>query len=150
MGRHPTDSRKYSITHLWSIHHEILRRVFLGQKAPVIARILGITTQTVSNTINSDLGKQILERMHEKGEDSVVDVKKRILEHAPEALNVVIDTMKDEQEDSKLRTKLAQDILDRAGLGAPRKIEGEVTHALFGDADVLEMQKRLGKAKNRG
>ena len=93
MGRHPTGRAKYQIEHLWSIHHEILRRTFLGQKALVIARILGITSQTVSNTINSDLGRQILERMHDKGEDSVVDVQKRILEHAPEALEVVIDTM---------------------------------------------------------
>jgi len=147
VGRHPTGKAKYKITHLWSIHHEILRRTFLGQKAPNIARILDITTQTVSNTLNSDLGKQILECMHERGADSVVDVQQRIQEHAPEALGVLIDTMKDKGEDSRHRTKLAQDILDRAGLGAPRKIEAKVAHAMVTDELVEEMKIRLGKAK---
>jgi len=148
VGRHPTGKAKYSIQHLWSIHHEILRRTFLGQKAPVVARVLGITSQTVSNTINSDLGRQILARMHDKGEDSVVDVQQRIIEHAPEALDVIVDSMKDHNEDSKLRTALAKDILDRAGLGAPRKIEGKVVHALFETGDIEEMKRRLNKAKS--
>jgi len=149
MGRIPGNpaNRKYQIQYLWAKHHEILRRHFLGHSNTRIARDLGVHFNTVSHAINNELAQEILERMRARCEDSIVDVKQRIMEATPEALGVILDTMEDETEDTKLRTKLAQDILDRAGLGATRKVQGEVAHVMFTPEDIVDMKKRIQAAK---
>ena len=49
--------RTYDIKQLWERHHEIMNLHSLGYKGTEIAKILCIEPQTVSNTINSSLGK---------------------------------------------------------------------------------------------
>ena len=47
MAKLPTGNRKYQIKELWDRHHEINRRILLGQKNKEIAEDLNITEATV-------------------------------------------------------------------------------------------------------
>ena len=53
---HP-ERKNYDIKQLWERHHEIMNLHSLGHSNKDIAEILGCSEGTVSNTINSSLGK---------------------------------------------------------------------------------------------
>ena len=60
-GRKAADpaNRSVDIKSLWSRQHEILNLDSLGYKGSDIARMLGISPTTVSNALNSTLGKAV-------------------------------------------------------------------------------------------
>lgn len=61
---------------------------------------------------------------HRKNADYInAYLSERIGSHVPAALKVVMTIMNDENEKGGIRLKAAQDILDRGGFGATRKLE---------------------------
>lgn len=61
---------------------------------------------------------------HRKNADYITAfLSERIGSHVPAALRVVMSIMNDETEKGGIRLKAAQDILDRGGFGATRKLE---------------------------
>ena len=63
--RVPTEERKtYDIQSLWQRNHEIINLAARGFNNVTIAEILNINPQTVSNTLNSELGKRKLSEWH--------------------------------------------------------------------------------------
>lgn len=121
MPRHPTGSRKYNIGYLWDRHHEILRLNAIGLSHQGIATMLGITPQTVSNTVRSNISQPIIDEFRLNRDGSAVDVKRTIEKLAPEAVSKVRDIMR--SADLKTSLAAAKDLLDRGGFAAPTKVD---------------------------
>ena len=65
MGRHQLENthRKYQVTQMWDVHHEIVRLALLGMKHIEIASTLGVNPVTVSYTLRSPIVHRQLEQM---------------------------------------------------------------------------------------
>lgn len=153
MPRVPTGRRKYNITHMWQHHHEILRLVLLGHKPADIAQLLGVTPQTVSNTVNSPLGRAKLALMRAERDQNSVNVAAVIKDLQGNALDVVaefVDPEKGKNKDDRLRLKAAFDLLDRGGHAAPKVIQAQHMHAVIQPQDMVEIKRRSDAARQAG
>ena len=149
MGRNPAEApRQYQIQQLWETHHEILRRLVIGQKSVEIARDLEITTAVVSYVKNSEVGKKQLSLMRSACDMSAVDVSVKIKELAGRAI-AVMEAGLDEEQPLALRMKAATDVLDRAGFGAPKIIRSENVHAHLTRDDIEEIKQRAREEGKR-
>ncbi|MCK5607056.1 helix-turn-helix domain-containing protein [Candidatus Pacearchaeota archaeon] len=145
----PGKRKTYNIQKLWQHNHEILNMSLLGWKPKAIATHLGITTQTVSNTINSDLGKQKLAIMRQGRDADVFDAQARIDNMLPDALLVYENIIgrKGYAEGAPLSLmKSTADVIvkDLKGLEVPKKIEGRHLHAHLTTEDISHINK-VGK-----
>lgn len=122
-GRRSALPRKYEPKQLNPLHHEILRRLLLGESHKAIALALNCTPATVSNAANSGLGRDKLNYMAAAADMNSVEVAQKIRETAPKAIQVIQELLEDEAANYALRFKAATDILDRAGHGAVKKVD---------------------------
>lgn len=86
--RRSEDRKTYDIKSLWQRSHEILALALRGMKQVEIAEVLDISPQTVSNTLNSDLGRQKLSIMRKGRDEKAVEVSERIEDLTEKALEV--------------------------------------------------------------
>lgn len=70
-------------------------------------------------------------------------LSERIGSHVPAALRVVLTIMNDENEKGGIRLKAAQDVLDRGGFGATRKLE--LTTKDVTELTTEDLQRELNK-----
>jgi len=141
------ERKTHQIKDLWDLSHEILRLSVLGLKGTQIASYLGCTSQTVSNTINSDLGKAKLETMRGARDADTLDVAKEIKSLEPVAIETYREILRaeDERISWSLRKSTADTIVkELGGHEAPRK--HLVGHF---DLDEIEALKARGKALAR-
>lgn len=136
--------RRYEITQLWEIHHEIVRRVSLGDRHSEIAKDLGVTDAMVSYTKNSKVAQDKIAIMRGAMDADTVELGQRIQRMAPKALDLleqVIDG-KGAGKDAhiNLRARSAESMLDRAGHGAVKKIMG--LHAHLSPEDIERIKQR--------
>jgi hypothetical protein len=142
MGRTPgAEPRKYQIEQLWEVHHEILRRLVIGQKSVEIARDLDVTAAVVSYVKNSEVGKRQLSLLRSSSDLETVNVAGKIKELAARAVQVMEASLAEEQP-MQTRMKGAVDILDRAGYGAPKILRTENVHAHLTMDDIEEIKAR--------
>lgn len=143
MGRLATvDSRKYQILDLHERHHQILRMLVLGHDPKSIADTLGCTTATVGNVQHSELGRRQLSVMRGAADAQAVDVAAEIKRLAPIALVRLEEILTKPDVPDTLVVSVSKDILDRAGHGAPKIIQGQFTHAHLTKQDIEDMKKR--------
>lgn len=140
MARLPSSERKYEVTHLWDIHHEIMRLSVAGMKPKDIARVLNVSVPMVSYTMNSTIAKNRLDIMRGARDADAIDIHHRIQELAPVAVDKLEELLDSEIENIKL--KAATDILDRAGHGAVKTLRTENIHAHFTGEEIEEMKER--------
>ena len=133
------DGRQYQIKELWAIHHEILRRLLLGQNNREIAADLGIDQVVVSYTKNSALGKRHLELLKGAVDAETVDVKVLIKDMAVKAAEV-LKTAMEGTHPMALKLVAAKEVLDRAGY--PKVIRTENLHAHLTDEDIKSIKSR--------
>src|SRR5712691_5759021 len=109
--------RKYDIKALWNKHHEIVRRVALGQSNIEIAEALDCTPQTLSNVKNSPMARDKIDLFRAELDAETLDIAQRIQDFAPKALQLLEDVIEGRYEDASLslRTKYASAHLGRAG-----------------------------------
>jgi len=137
------DKRKtYQIKQLWNLSNEILRLSVLGLKGKRIAEYLGCTPETVSNTINSDLGKAKLLTMRGARDAETIDVATEIKKMVPKALDTYEEILKadDERISFSLRKVTADKVVELGGYEPPKK--HLVGHF---DIDEIEALKVRGK-----
>jgi len=145
--RVPADERKTpEIKALWQRNHEIINLSIKGYKGTEIAEILNIHPQTVSNTLNSELGKRkISDITYEKDIEVKKTIEKvRILSN--KALETYHEFFDDEGNELSLKDKRegAKDFLnDMSGLRAPTKIQSHSVHTTL-TAEELEGFKKRG------
>ena len=153
--RRDEDGRKtHEIKQVWQRNHEILRLALLGHKYVDIAAILGISAQTVSNTLNSQLGMEKLSGMRAQRDADSIEVAEEVKKLFPKALEVYERILYSESDDisPELKLKAANNVLmDLGGHKAPTKIQGQFVHGHL-TVDDLNLIKERGKeaAKARG
>ena len=142
MGRNPAEApRQYQIQQLWEVHHEVLRRLVLGQKSVQIAADLQITAAVVSYVKNSEMGRKQLSLMRAAADVGVVNVAGKFKELAAKAVRVMEEAL-DGEHPLGLKLAAARDVLDRAGHAAPKVLRTENYHAHFGAEDIEAIKAR--------
>lgn len=134
------ERKTWQVEQVWELHHEITRRIFLGQKNTVIAAAVGCDKQQVSNVRNSAIVQEQLRAMQLAATQDVVDVKRIINEIAPRAVEVLKEVMDDQRTPPATRVTAAKDLLDRAGHGAVQQVQ--VAHGHFTAADLEAIKAR--------
>ena len=138
-----TDDRKtFEVNELWELHHEIVRRLVLGQKSTEIARALNISKAMVSYTKNSKVVQKQLDLMRGARDAETIDVAIRIRENGPEALALLEDIIEDRGETHgiALAARTAESMLDRGGYAAPKRLEAVVAHLTREEIEELKKQ----------
>ena len=79
--------------------------------------------------------------MHSERDAHCVDVALHIKELAPKALAVLEDVLDNEDASLGLRSKVAQDLLDRAGHGALNKFQTQVSHIHMTRDDIEQIKQ---------
>ena len=139
--------KPFAIKKMWDRHHEIARRLVLGEKPTDIAKDLGITKETVSNTRNSPIVRDHISVLQAARDVECIDVAQEIKATAPKALKLLQDILEPDTDIGQsaspaLKAHTARDLLDRAGHAPVRKFSGEIAHGLFTAADVAELKAR--------
>lgn len=145
----PKAERTFRIGQLWDTHHEILRRLSLGEKGSAIAEDLGVSVAMVSYTKNSKLGEERLGILRGAMDAETIDLGIRINKTAPQALQLLEDIVAGKHKDASiaLRARYADRHLDRAGYSPVRRLavaSGQLTRE-----DIEEIKERSRKAARK-
>lgn len=147
----PKANKTFRIGALWDTHHEVLRRLSLGEKGTKIAEDLGISTAMVTYTKNSKLGQARLGILRGAMDAETIDLGIRINKFAPKALKLLEDIVEGRFENVSpaLRAKYADRHLDRAGYSPVRKVA--VASGQLSREDIEEIKNRaMSSAKRAG
>jgi|WetSurMetagenome_2_1015567.scaffolds.fasta_scaffold19367_6 DNA-binding CsgD family transcriptional regulator len=141
----PGERKTHDIQQLWQVNHEIVNLASLGYKQVEIARILNITPQTVSNTLNSTLGENKSSELREvrDGEVKVRLEQVRIL--TEKAIGVYHEILDNEKGDIPIRDRkdTADNILmELSGLRVPTKIQSQSSMTILNTTEISEFKRR--------
>jgi len=139
----PGDRKTFEVSKLWDTHHEIIRRLLLGQKSSEIAADLDVSRAMVSYVKNSKIVKEKLELMRGARDAETVDLAKEIRERAPVALKLLSKVIEGEI-DAPITTRAreANNWLDRAGYGAVKTVQAQHVHAHFSTDEIEAIKRR--------
>lgn len=137
------------IAEMWEAHHEIARRILLGQKNVDIARDLGCTPATVSNVRNSPVVKDKLAIMSAVRDAGTIELAKEIQDLAPLALSRIREaleqgTVMGKELNSSAILKEANNLLDRDQGKATQRIDTRNLNATLTVEDI-ELLKEKAK-----
>jgi len=138
------ETRKtYDIKALWQRHHEIIDLALRGFKWVDIAKIVGVTPQTVSNCLNGELAEKKLSELREEKDENSKVVAENIRVLTSKALQVYHEIVDNEEGEATLKERkdVADTVvLELSGLRAPTKhISATLT------AEEIEAFKARGK-----
>jgi predicted transcriptional regulator len=138
-------SRRPNIKALWQRSHEIINLAAKGFKQTDIAEILCISPQTVSNTLNSELGmKKLSEIRQERDEEAKKSAEKvRVLTNkAMEVYNKIFDNETGEFSGEQQRKTADTVVLELSGLRAPAKIQSHSINTTASLEEIKALTKR--------
>lgn len=122
-------------------HRDIVRMAFEGYKPNEIAAVKNITPESVRGVLKDPLAKAVMEKMQDKSDEGVVDVRKRLVEMNAKALNVIERTMDDETAPHNVSLKAALEVLDRTGHAAPKATNHMHMHITA--SELAEIKQRI-------
>jgi predicted transcriptional regulator len=144
--RKPVEERKtYDIKQLWQRNHEIVNLAARGFKGTEIAEILNINPQTVSNTLNSELGQHKLSDIRLERDEETKKVSEKIRVLTNKALDTYHQIFDDESGELGLRDKgnFATSFLNEmSGLRAPTRIQSQSVHTTLTAEELEEFKAR--------
>ena len=141
----------HDINMLWQRSHEIIGMALQGMKQVDIARVLDISPVTVSNTLNSTLGKEKLAKERKTRDERFEEINEEVLKLTEKAMGVYDEIFNSDHASLELQKKTADTVvLDIAGMRAPTRIdtrlESDITRT-----QVLEFRARgLEAARESG
>ena len=141
----PGERKTYDIKQLWQRNHEIVNLAVRGFKGTEIAEILNIDPQTVSNTLNSELGQCKLSDMRLERDEETKKVSEKIRVLTGKALDTYHKIFDDESGELGLKDKgnFATSFLNEmSGLRAPTKIQSHSVHTTLTAEELEEFKKR--------
>lgn len=148
--RVPKGGRKvYDIKQLWQHNHEIINLSVRGFKNSEIARMLNLEPQTVSNTLNSELGQHKLSDMRLERDEETKKVSEKIRDLTDKALDTYNKIFDDESGELGLKDKghFATSFLNEmSGLRAPTRIQSQSVHTTLTAEELEEFKMRGIKA----
>ena len=142
----------HDIKQLWQRSHEILGLALQGLKHKDIAQMLSISPVTVSNTLNSTLGKEKLSEMRGERDEHYKKVNEEIKALTIKALNTYHQLFDSPNIDPKMKKETADTItLEIAGMRAPTKVDTRTLHAHATLEEIEEFKRRgLEAARESG
>ena len=121
MGRLPSRKEpQQPLQHLMPRHRAMARYFAIGAKNTEICRLFGMSSSRVSIIANSPLMKAEIRRLQGDFETGTRDIHKEMIELSHEAFDIVAEDLIT-QEKSPSKTKLALEVLDRAGVSRGSK-----------------------------
>lgn len=143
--------RQYQPKQISERHRNILRLYALGYAIKEIAERLSCTPATVSNVVNSNLGRLHTEILRKGIDEAAMEAAKRVRALAPAALSVIEEILEDETVPSAVRLRAAQDALDRAGFGAVKKMDVHTTSLSLTPDDLAAIKAQaMSRAAQNG
>jgi predicted transcriptional regulator len=150
----PEERKTFNIKQLWQRNHEIINLHVQGLRNTQIAEIMGVTKESVSQTINSELGKYKISDLRKSRDDEVRVAQEKVRVLTNKALNVYHEIFDDESGESSLKDKKAVAdtvVLELSGLRAPTKIQSHSMSVQLTRADLEEFKQRgLSAAQEAG
>lgn len=152
--RKPEERKTYEIKQLWQRNHEIVNLAARGFKQVEIAEILNINPQTVSNTLNSELGQHKLSDIRAERDEEAKKVGEKIRVLTNKALTIYHEIFDDESGEMGLKDKgeFAKHFLnDMSGLRAPTRIQSHSVSMVMSQDEIREFKERgLQAARESG
>lgn len=148
LRRSPKSERTFRVKELWEIHHEIVRRLALGERNRDIAKSLGLSEAMVSYTKNSGLIEEKVGIMRGAMDADTIDLGIRIQKIAPRALELLEEVMNKgtvlnkEVSAPKIITT-AERHMDRAGYAPVKRVAIASTHLTPEDIENIKDRARL-------
>ena len=128
---------------LWERHNEILRLWSTGLFTEVeVAHLVGVTSTTAQQVINSELGQEYLTRLSRAKDYDTVQLTKRVEELADIGLVIQRNLLIDEKTSASVKNDIAKTAQDRV-LGKP------VQRALVGHINAGLSREELEEIKER-
>lgn len=139
--------QKNGATNIWDRHHEIARRVLLGQANIDIAKDLGVTKEMVSMVRNSPVVKDKLACMQVARDAKAVDLAAEIADLAPVALQKLKEALEEgkvngQQLNAAAIVNVANSILDRDQGKPTQRVETRNLHGHFTIDDINRMKEK--------
>jgi hypothetical protein len=107
---------------LSALHISMVFDKALGMRTKELAEKYDTTESWVSRIIHHPDAEHLLAVIMGQVADNLTDPRARLQGYAHEALNVKVELLRTSRNDA-LRDRIATDFLDRAGYGAPQKLE---------------------------
>lgn len=137
----------WQVAEMWDFHHEIARRLILGQNNKEIAEALNCTDVQVSNVKNSPVVKDKLTIMRAVRDAGTIDLAKEIADLAPIALQRIREAIETgsilgREVSASLILKESNGILDRDQGKAIQRIDTRNVHGHFTLEDIERIKER--------
>lgn len=143
--RRSEERKTYDIKALWQTNHEIINLAARGFKGTAIAEILGIHPQTVSNTLNSELGQRKLSELRIGRDEEAKKTCETIRVLTNKALAIYHKIFDDESGECSLKDKKAAAdtvALELSGLRAPTRIQSQSVNMTLTQEELESFKKR--------
>lgn len=121
-----------------ALRPEVIRLRTIGMSGPQIARELGVSKQTISDTLRLPEVQAAIEEAHAEARSELVSM---ITTTAREAVETLTTLMKDSSTPAAVRRQAASDLLDRAGI--VRGLEVDMKHSANLPAEIQKLLGRL-------
>ena len=141
----PTHCKRYAISYMWDIHHEIIRLAATGMRPNEIAETLNCSTVMVTYTLNSPIAAAKLAVLRQDRDTAVVSIVDRLKNSASEAAKYLESVAEGRIPEAHpaLRVKACTEILDRAGYS---KVQRNVSLNLDGKLTDDEISNIVTRA----
>lgn len=150
----PSERRAYNIKNMWQRHHEIVNLASQGFKQVEIAEILNIHPQTVSNTLNSQLGAEKLDVIRQDRDNEARIRAEKVKALTNKALEVYHEIFDDESGECTLKDKMKVAdtvLLELSGMRVPTRIQSSSTHTILSHEELEAFKQRgIAAAKESG
>lgn len=148
----PEERKTYNIKQLWQRNHEIINLAVRGFKNTEIASILNITPETVSMTLNSDLGKHKLSELRQARDEEAKVVAEKIRVLTDKALATYHEIFDSDHATMKDKKAVADTVLlELSGLRAPTRIQTHSVHTTLTAEEIAEFKARgMAAARESG
>jgi hypothetical protein len=144
----------YTVKRIWERHKEIGRLHAIGLKHTQIARMVGVTPQTVSNVLNNAIVQtNIVTPLSTARDNDAKSITKRLQEVAPLAIDLLEKTIRtvvdspDNMQDPKMLSVGVRAALGNLDMVVPRQPQSHlVGHVTF--EQLQEMKNRANPVQN--
>lgn len=146
-SRRVGERKGWQVAEMWDSHHEIARRLVLGQSNEDIAKDLGCTAQSVSMVRNSPVVQEKIAIMRAARDAGTIDLAREIADLAPLALQKVREALETGQVMGRELSasgilKEANGLLDRE-IGKPtQRIDTRGVHGVFTLSDIEKIKEK--------
>ena len=122
-------------------HREVLRMAASGFDIPAIAESLKWPEENVRDLVKSDLGRKEVARLNRILESKHINIREQV--HASAAYGAILldELLEDDETPLNTRVRIAQDILDRAGIVKPTQVQGQQLHVHVTGKELARIRK---------